>query len=167
METPEKARRRRRKSKQGLMWAGRSGPASLGAHPPCFLWKRHFCLVFFFPLTFWLLFTFPVFLKPQGRNMKGDTHGALSAWRLRARTHVRVCVRVFMYVSRCTGSAYFLSETASGCAQNEVLNRMLSFPGDAGAARSSGCRSSARGRAERVVRSSAALPQLGCGSEHL
>lgn len=163
METPEKPQRRRRRRgrKQGTKWAGRSGPVSLGAAPR-FLWKRHFYL--FFPLTFWLLFTFPGFVKPQGRNMKEDTHRALKDWWLCVCMHVCVCVYVFMYVSRWTRRAYFLSEKPIGCAQNEVLNRMLSSSGEVRATWSSGCCGSARGCAERSVQSSATLPWWGCGS---
>lgn len=111
-----------------------------------FCGKRHFYL--FFPLTFWLLFTFPGFLKPQGRNMKEDTHRALNDCCLCVHMHVCVCVYVFMYVSRWTERAYFLSEKPIACAQNEVLNRMLSSSGEVRAAWGNGCCSSARGGAE-------------------
>lgn len=120
LEPPEKPQRKRRR-KQGTQWAGWPGPAF--SVEKAFLSVVLFSL---FPLTFWLLFTFPGFLKPQGRNLKEDTHGALKGRCLPARAHVRVCVHIFMYVSRWTGRAYFLSEKPVGCAQNEVLSRMLS-----------------------------------------
>lgn len=143
---------------------GRSGPVSLGAASR-FLWKRDFYL--FFPLTFWLLFTFPGFLKPQGRNMKEDTHKALNGCCLCVHMHVCVCVYVFMYVSRWTGRAYFLSEKPIACAQNEVLNRMLSSSREVRAVWGNGCCSSARGCAEGLAQSSATSPWLVWGSEHL
>lgn len=83
--------------------------------------------------------------------MKEDTQRALKDWCLRACTHVWVCVCVFMWVSRWTGRAYFLREKPIGCAQNEVLNRMLSSSGEVRAVCSSGCCSSARGCAESSV----------------
>lgn len=121
----------------------------------------------FFPLTFWLLFTFPGFLKPQGRNMKEDTHRALKDCCLCVHMHVCVCVYVFMYVSCWTERAYFLSEKPIACAQNEVLNRMLSSSGEVRAAWGNGCCSSVRGCAECLAQSSTILPWLVWGSEHL
>lgn len=141
------------------VWASQRGSCSVFSVEKAFLPG-------FFTLTFWLLCTFPGFLKPQGRNVK-DTHRALNDWCLRACVHVCVCVYVFMYVSRWTGRAYFLCEKPIGCAQNEVLNRMLSSSGEVRAAWSSGCCGSVRGCAERSVPSSAAMPRMGCGSERL
>lgn len=164
METLEKPQRRRKRRKQGTKWVGRSELLSLGP-ASCFLWKRHFYL--FFPLTFWLLFTFPGFLKPPGRNMKEDTHRALNDCCLCVHMHVCVCVYVFMYVSCWTERAYFLSEKPIACAQNEVLNRMLSSSGEVRAVWGNGCCSSARGCAECLVQSITTLPWLVWGSEHL
>lgn len=161
---PLRNQRRRKMRKQGTKRVGRSGPVSLGS-ASCFLWKRHFYL--FSPLNFGLLFTFPGFLKPQGRNMKEDTHRALKGCCLCVHMHVCVCVYIFMYVSCWTGGAYFLSEKSIACAQNEVLNRMLSSSGEVRAVWGNGCYSSARGCAECLTQSSTTLPWLVWGSEPL
>lgn len=72
-----------------------------------------------------------------------------------------------MYVSRWTGRAYFLSEKPIACAQNEVLNRMLSSSGEVRAAWGDGCCSSARGCAECLAQSRTMWLWLVWGPEHL